>query len=527
MFDLILLACGLVALAVVSRRFADYERRLAGLEAFARQVSGQPPIPSAAMPPPLPPTPVEGPIAAWDQLPPLPPLPASPPEPRTAAGLPPPIPARAAAEPGLEERLGSRWAVWVGGLALGLGGIFLVRYSIEQDLIGPRLRIALGLLFAAALLATGEWLRRREEPLALGAFPSANIPAILTAAGTSTAFATIYAAYALYELVGPAAAFVLLGLVSLLTMAAAILHGPALAALGLLAALASPLLVESREPSPVALVLYLAFATGSAYAVARLRLWRWLALAAAGGAWLWGGALLVSGDGWVGGTAIHLLVQVALAILFLVYDPYRSQPPSDARIDVSVVVVLLGFALIAALAGAEIDSGTGRVLLVGALVGLMAAAAFRIPAGASGLGAAGLLTASTLLLWRVASEAAREPLGYVRDLPSAPVPEALTLYVAAALALNALILAVALLRFALGRDLRLGPAAWYAGAATLAPLASLIAAYWRVTAFDRSVPFALVAAALGAAFAVSAGWLRGVDPDERSPAIRLAVGALA
>ena len=37
-----------------------------------------------------------------------------------------------------EERLGTQWAVWVGGLALALGGIFLVRYSIEQGLLGPR-----------------------------------------------------------------------------------------------------------------------------------------------------------------------------------------------------------------------------------------------------------------------------------------------------------------------------------------------------------------------------------------------------
>ncbi|ODN70938.1 hypothetical protein A6302_01710 [Methylobrevis pamukkalensis] len=38
----------------------------------------------------------------------------------------------------LEEAIGSRWAVWVGGIALALGGVFLVRYSIEAGLLGPR-----------------------------------------------------------------------------------------------------------------------------------------------------------------------------------------------------------------------------------------------------------------------------------------------------------------------------------------------------------------------------------------------------
>ena len=36
--------------------------------------------------------------------------------------------APAAASATLEERLGTRWAVWVGGLALALGGLLLVRY---------------------------------------------------------------------------------------------------------------------------------------------------------------------------------------------------------------------------------------------------------------------------------------------------------------------------------------------------------------------------------------------------------------
>ncbi len=51
----------------------------------------------------------------------------------------------------LEERLGTRWAVWVGGLALALGGVLLVRYSIEQGVFGPGVRVALGALFCAAL----------------------------------------------------------------------------------------------------------------------------------------------------------------------------------------------------------------------------------------------------------------------------------------------------------------------------------------------------------------------------------------
>jgi hypothetical protein len=51
--------------------------------------------------------------------------------------------AKAATPPiSLEERFGTQWVVWVGGLALALGGFFLVRYSIEQGWFGPAMRAA-------------------------------------------------------------------------------------------------------------------------------------------------------------------------------------------------------------------------------------------------------------------------------------------------------------------------------------------------------------------------------------------------
>jgi uncharacterized membrane protein len=135
--------------------------------------------------------------------------------------------------------------VWIGGVALALGGFFLVRYSIEAGLLGPGVRTLLGGVFALLLLAAGERTRRKESISAIEALPIANIPAILTAAGTSVAFATVYAAYALYGFLSPATAFILLGLVAPGTLAAALLHGPALAGLGIAGGFVNPVLVSS------------------------------------------------------------------------------------------------------------------------------------------------------------------------------------------------------------------------------------------------------------------------------------------
>src|SRR5262249_28400507 len=158
-------------------------------------------------------------------------------------------PARAEPAVSLEEQFGTRWVVWAGGIALALGGFFLVRYSIEQDLFGPGARIFLGALLAAGLIVGGEWTRRKERTTGVAGIAIANIPRILTAAGTAVAYATVYAAYELYNFVDAPLAFVLLGIVALATLGAALLHGPALAGLGLIGAEITPILVSTNRPN--------------------------------------------------------------------------------------------------------------------------------------------------------------------------------------------------------------------------------------------------------------------------------------
>ena len=219
--------------------------------------------------------------------------------PRCRRRLPP-------AEPGFEERIGTRWVVWIGGLTLALGGFFMVRYSIEAGLLGPGVRILLGGAFALALLPPANGRRRKESISAIEALPIANIPAILTAAGTAVAFATVYAAYALYGFLAPATAFVLLGMVALGTLAAALLHGPALAGLGVAAAFVTPILVSSEKPDYWALYIYLAIVTAAAFALARIRLWRWLAVTTIVFALLWTFPCLQCGPSMVGPHAFHV-----------------------------------------------------------------------------------------------------------------------------------------------------------------------------------------------------------------------------
>ena len=222
--------------------------------------------------------------------------------------------------------------VWVGGLTLALGGFFMVRYSIEAGLLGPGVRTLLGGAFALALLAAGEWTRRKESISTIAALPIANIPAMLTAAGTAVAFATVYAAYALYGFLVPATAFILLGLVALGTLAAALLHGPALAGLGIAAAFVTPILVSSNEPDYWALYIYLAIVTAAAFGLARIRLWRWLAVTTIVLALLWTFPCLQCGPSMLGPHVFHVIAGFVLAALLVVCG-FLFGPPAERRPD--------------------------------------------------------------------------------------------------------------------------------------------------------------------------------------------------
>ncbi|WLR93750.1 DUF2339 domain-containing protein [Shinella zoogloeoides] len=186
-----------------------------------------------------------------------------------------------------ESRIGARWAVWVGGIALALGGIFMVKYSIEAGLLSPAVRLSLAAVFGLVLMAVGEFVRRRTQPLIANAFQNAMIPGVLTAAGAITLFAVTYVAHEFYFYLGAPAAFALLAAVSFATIGLSLLHGQALAGLGLLASMLTPALVSTSEPSPWSLFGFLSVAWLATFAAARIRRWQIVPALANGGMLLW------------------------------------------------------------------------------------------------------------------------------------------------------------------------------------------------------------------------------------------------
>jgi uncharacterized membrane protein len=444
-----------------------------------------------------------------------PPAPSPPPEPpaRTPMAVPlspaPPSPPKI----GFEEKFGTRWVVWVGGVALALGGIFLVRYTIQQGLIGPGVRIFLGALLALALVALGEWSRRTEKLSAFPGVPSAHIPGTLTAAGTTVAYATVYAAYGLYGFLPPAAAFILLGAVALCTLSAALLHGPALAGLGVIGAYLAPMLVASTKPDFWSLYIYIAVVNAAAFALARFRMWRWLAIAAVvlGALWTLPGTQADAVTA-LGAHVFHTLAGFALVATFLVCGLIYGPPAAPGMIDrlstLALAVYLLAAAVLVLASRHDPVALTAFVVLTVATVAI----AWRTEAAAGAVPVAAILAALVMAHWAVHMniQGLLAPSGPAA--PAIPEPERYDFG-------SHLILAAAWAAlFGIGGFLAQGrspralvPMLWSA-AAVFAPFAMLVALYYRIAQLDRSLPFAALALLVAAIFGLATETLVKREP---------------
>jgi uncharacterized membrane protein len=523
---LLLLAVPVISIAAlvmtlgVRDRLRQLQQRVAVLEAG----QAAPPT-SASLVEPAPPQTAAAPkaeAAAIIDEPIAPPVAPEPPAPST-------IPAAAAPSSTLEERFGTQWVVWIGGIALALGGLFLVRYSIEQGLLGPGVRIFLAAMFAGLLITAGEWARRNELAAGIAAIPTQHIPSVLTAAGTVAAYATVYAAFALYGFLSPTAAFILLGLVALATLAAALLHGPALAGLGIAGAFITPLLVPSEAPNYWALYIYLAIVTAAAFALARLRLWHWLAITAVvlGALWTLPGVAYPHVDA-LSAHLFHVAVGFALSATMIVsgllFGP-STEPGKIDEISSGAIGAYLFAATVLVIASAHDPLALAIFTILTAATVVIA---WRAEAALWALAAAGLMVVFVMLHWAVPEIVDQLVLapGVTRGaIPGPPTGSASHLTLGLAFAALFGVSGYA----AQGRSENPLVGLLWSAAAVVTPIAILIVLYLRVAEFDRSIPFAGLALLFAALFGYATELLsnRPPRPGLATAAAIFAAGAVA
>jgi len=275
-FLFVLLAVSFGWLYRVSRRLRGIETRLTevSLRLTELRVAGR--AAARTVPPPVettPPLPEEAPPAPEETVPVEPAIEAPlPPPPEPPAPTPePPAPAPAPPRIDWERWIGVRGAAVVGAAVLGLAGLLFLKYSIEQGLVPPPVRVAAAVLAGLGCLVGSESLRRREHRY------EATADA-LAGAGVVLLYGAVWAARTLYALIGAPFAFALMVLVTLACGALSWRHASrVIAVLGLAGGFAAPAFLTAAQDRPITLFGYLLLLNLGVLVLALRRGWTLLA----------------------------------------------------------------------------------------------------------------------------------------------------------------------------------------------------------------------------------------------------------
>jgi uncharacterized membrane protein len=151
-------------------------------------------------------------------------------------------------ERGLESKVGLTVINRVGVLTLVLGVAFFFKWAVDNDWIGPGLRVILGMLAGCAALALADFLwHKAQQIFAQG----------ITAAGIAILYLSIYAAFNYYHLVPQWLAMALMiGITALAGALSLRYNSLAIAAMAMIGGYLTPLLLSTGEDHPWFLFSY-------------------------------------------------------------------------------------------------------------------------------------------------------------------------------------------------------------------------------------------------------------------------------
>lgn len=174
--------------------------------------------------------------------------------------------------------LGGNTVARVGAIVLFIGLSFLAKWAADNALFPPEARLAAIGLVGIALLVQGFRVMRANADDTKSTVRS-NYALLLQGAGVAVLYLTVFAAFKLYAMIPPLAAFVLMALVcALSTLLALLANAQTLALVGFAGAFATPILISTGEGNHVALFSYYLLLNLAIGVVAWLRAWRALNL---------------------------------------------------------------------------------------------------------------------------------------------------------------------------------------------------------------------------------------------------------
>jgi uncharacterized membrane protein len=236
--------------------------------------------------------------------------------------------------------IAGRWLNRVAIVALLFGMAFFLRYAFDNDWVGNRGRVAIGLVIGTALLFCSQWLLGRGYT-----YFSEGI----TGLGAAVHYLSLYAAYAYYSLVPQWVAFG--GMVVVAGAVAAIALGrdsQRIALVALSGGFLTPVLLSTGENRQVELFIYLAILDAGLLALGRARDWRGLEIMSlfATQAYFWGWYTSFYAPEVMGRTAAFATL---FFVLFALPPALRARAGRTLENDQIVLVLLNALSIAVAL----------------------------------------------------------------------------------------------------------------------------------------------------------------------------------
>ncbi len=148
----------------------------------------------------------------------------------------------------LEKEIGTNLISKIGIVVLLIGVSLGVKYSIDKNLITPLTRILLSYLLGFGLLVSAWKLHTKMK----------NFARVLFGGSLAVFYFTTFFAYSLYGFLSPAFAFLIMFLCTVISVLSSLkFNSRIIAALGLVAAYAVPLLVSRNEANSIAFFSYI------------------------------------------------------------------------------------------------------------------------------------------------------------------------------------------------------------------------------------------------------------------------------
>jgi uncharacterized membrane protein len=227
----------------------------------------------------------------------------------------PPAKARPAKPREWEQIFGGNWLARIGVVALIIGAAFFLQFAFANNWLGPLARVILGIVVGLAMVGGGYYWQTKYPTLAQA----------ITGGGVALLYLSIFAAFAIFQLLAFYPAVILLLLVSAGSTALALRHNSmALAIIGIFGAFSAPFILGAWGPgfpgarqtgAAIQLLAYVMVVDLGVIALSTFRNWRWFTLLALVSS-------LAAFGGWYGhfGDRVSLLVsEVGLTIIFLIF----------------------------------------------------------------------------------------------------------------------------------------------------------------------------------------------------------------